>query len=77
MSTTTLKKSPVLRSLETQLRGVKSILRELQETVEDLEDALLIEKAIIRNGKKPLLDWEDVAKELGIKPPPKQRRLKQ
>ena len=71
MSVTTVKKPTALRSLETQLRGVKSILRELQETVEDLEDALLIEKAKLRNGKKPLLDWEVVAKELGIKPPPK------
>jgi hypothetical protein len=71
MSSTAIKKSPALRTLETQLRGVKAVLRELQETVEDLEDALLIEKAKLRNGKKPLLDWEDVAKELGIKPPSK------
>jgi hypothetical protein len=71
MSTNTIKKPAVIRTLETQLRGVKTVLRELQKTVEDLEDALLIEKAKLRNGKKPLLDWEDVAKELGIKAPPK------
>jgi hypothetical protein len=74
MNTTTIKKSPAIRSLETQLQGVKNILQELQETVADLEDAFLIEKAKIRNGKKPLLDWEDVAKELGIKPPPKRTK---
>jgi hypothetical protein len=71
MSATTAKKPAAIRTLETQLRGVKSVLRELQETVEDLEDALLIEKAKLRNGNKPLLDWEDVAKELGIRPPAK------
>ncbi len=72
MSTTTIKKPNAIHSLETQLRGVKAVLRELQETVEDLEDALLIEKAKRRNGKKPLLDWEDVAKELGIPDPRKE-----
>jgi hypothetical protein len=74
MSTTAFKSPTAIRTLETQLRGVKAVLRELQETVEDLEDALLIEKAKLRNGKKPLLDWEDVAKELGIKPPPKRAK---
>jgi len=69
MSVSSIKKPNALRSLETQLRGVKAVLRELQETVEDLEDALIIEKAKLRNGKKPLLNWEDVAKELGIPDP--------
>ena len=74
MSVTTIKKPSAIRSLETQLRGVKAVLRELQETVEDLEDALLIEKAKLRNGKKPLLNWEEVAKELGITPPVKRAK---
>jgi hypothetical protein len=71
MSVTTIKKPTAIRTLETQLRGVKAVLRELHEAVEDLEDAVLLEKAKRRNGKKPLLDWEDVAKELGIKRPAK------
>jgi hypothetical protein len=45
MSTTAFKSPTAIRTLETQLRGVKAVL-----------------------------DWEDVAKELGIKPPPKRAK---
>lgn len=71
MSVSTIKKPNAIRTLEARLRGIKTVLRELEETVEDFEDALLIEKAKRRNGKKPLLNWEDVAKELGIPDPRK------
>jgi hypothetical protein len=72
MNATTYKRTTPLRVLEAQVRRAQAMLRELKETLEDLEDGLLIEKAKRRNGKKPLLDWDDVAKELGI-PKPKRK----
>ena len=76
MSTLTLKPSAARQSrlLEQQVKHAKAVLRELEETLEDLEDRLDLAKAIAENAGKPLIPWETVAKELGIKPPPKRRR---
>jgi hypothetical protein len=48
----------------------------LKESVEDLDDLLTLAKAKAENGGKPLIPWEIVAKELGIRPPPKKRPRK-
>jgi len=59
-----------------QIRRAKAVLRELKETLEDLGDRLDLAKAKAENGDKPLIPWETVAKELGIRPPPKKRQRK-
>jgi hypothetical protein len=57
--------------IDLQIRRAKAVLRELKETLEDLEDRLELAKAKAKNAGKPLIPWEIVAKELGIRPPPK------
>ena len=69
-------KSPSARQLDKKVKAAKAILRELQETLEDLEDRLELAQAIKENAGKPLIPWEVAAKELGIRPPPKKRRRK-
>jgi len=64
------------RQLELKVKRAKNALRELEETLEDLEDRLDLAKAIAENAGKPLIPWEIVAKELGIRPPPKKRKRK-
>lgn len=75
MSAITSKMGPS-RQLELQIKQAKSLLRDLKETLEDLDDRLELAKAKAENGGKPLIPWEVVAKELGIRPPPKKRRRK-
>jgi hypothetical protein len=69
MSTTTAKRPLAVRAIDDQIRRAKAILLELRETLEDLEDRRIIEKAKQRNGKKPGTPWHEVARELGITPP--------
>jgi hypothetical protein len=59
------------RQLDLQIKQGKVLLRKLKETLEDLDDRLELAKAKAENGGKPLIPWEIVAKELGIRPPPK------
>ena len=58
------------------IRRAKAVLRELKDTLEDLEDSRALDKAKKHNAGKPLIPWEIVAKELGIRPPPKKRPRK-
>jgi hypothetical protein len=60
------KRSP---SLSTQIRKAKALLRQLKETLEDLDDRAALAKAIKKNAGKPLHPWREVAKELGISAP--------
>ena len=69
MSTTTAKRPLAARAIDDQIRRAKTILLELRETLEDLEDRRTIEKAKRRNGKKPSMPWQEVARELGITAP--------
>jgi hypothetical protein len=64
------------RQLVLQVKQAKAVLRKLKETLEDLDDRLDLAKAKVANGDKPLIPWETVAKELGIRPPPKKRPQK-
>jgi hypothetical protein len=72
MTTATLpRKHPA--SLNAQIRQAKAILRQLQETLEDLDDRMMLAKAKKKNAGKPGLPWRDVAKELGISAPARKR----
>lgn len=55
-----------MRKLTKQLAQAKSLLRQMQETVEDIEDARTIERAKRANGNKPRVPWSQVKKELQL-----------
>jgi predicted AAA+ superfamily ATPase len=59
------------RTVERQIKDARAILRELHETLEDLQDIQALNKAMKRNAGKPGIPWEVAAKELGIRPPRK------
>ena len=52
--------------LDTQLTQAKSLLRQMRQTVEDIEDARTIEQAKSAHGKKPRIPWSQVKKEAGL-----------
>jgi hypothetical protein len=58
-------------ALAAQIRQAKVVLRQLQETLEDLEDRIALIKAKKKNAGKPAQPWSEVAKELGIDCPHK------
>jgi hypothetical protein len=67
-----MKTTAKIHRMEKKLRLAKAKLRKLKESVEDLDDLLCLEKAKLHNAGKPLILWEEVAKELGI-PAPRQK----
>jgi hypothetical protein len=52
--------------LNGQLNQAKSLLRQMRQTVEDIEDARTIEQAKRAHGKKPRIPWAQVKKEAGL-----------
>ena len=52
--------------LNKQLAQAKALLREMRETVADIEDARTIERTKCANGNKPRILWADVKKELHL-----------
>ena len=52
--------------LNKQLVQAKALLRQMRETVEDIEDARTIERAKRANGNAPRLPWSQVKKELQL-----------
>ena len=50
--------------LNRQLAQAKILLRQMRETVEDIEDARTIERAKRANASKPRIPWSHVKKEL-------------
>jgi hypothetical protein len=52
--------------LKRQLTEAKSLLRQMRQTVEDIEDAQTIERAKRANGNKPRVPWARVKKELEL-----------
>jgi len=54
------------RELDRQLNQAKALLRKMQQTVEDIEDAKTIERAKKANANKPHIPWSAVKKELGL-----------
>ena len=52
--------------LNKQLTQAKTLLRQMSQTVEDIEDARTIERAKRANGNKAHIPWSQVKKELQL-----------
>ena len=52
--------------LNKQVAQAKALLREMRETVEDIEDARIIERAKKRHGTRPRIPWAQAKKELEL-----------
>jgi hypothetical protein len=52
--------------LNKQLTQAKALLRQMRQTVEDIEDARTIERAKRANGSKPRIPWAQLKKELQL-----------
>ena len=52
--------------LNNQLAQAKALLRQMRDTVEDIEDARTIERARRSNGNKARIPWLQVKKELQL-----------
>jgi hypothetical protein len=52
--------------LNKQLVQAKALLRQMRQTVEDIEDAREIERAKRTNAGKPRIPWSQVRKELQL-----------
>jgi hypothetical protein len=52
--------------LDRQIARAKAILRELRDTLEDLDDRRELARAKKRNAGKAGTDWKTVAKEFGF-----------
>ena len=60
----TKKKKPVkIGSLDRQITEAKTVLRQLRDSLEDLEDRRELAGAKERNAGKPGSDWKTVKKE--------------
>jgi hypothetical protein len=52
--------------LDKQLTQAKSLMRQMRQTVEDVEDARTIERTKRAHGTKPRIPWAQVKKEAGL-----------
>ena len=52
--------------LNKQVGQAKVLLRQMRETIEDVEDARTIERAKRAHGNKPRILWSQVKKELDL-----------
>ena len=52
--------------LNKQLTQAKALLRQMSQTVEDIEDARTIERAKRASGGEPRIPWSQVKKELQL-----------
>ena len=52
--------------LDKQVTQAKTLLRQMHETVADIEDARTIERAKQSHGKQPRIPWAQAKKELGL-----------
>jgi len=66
MSATTFKRPSEQARLQRQVARGKAVLRELRDTLEDLDDRLELARAKQRNGNKPGIPWAQAKKELGL-----------
>jgi len=55
-----------LPDLDRQISQAKTVLRQLRDTLEDLDDRRDLAQSKQRNAGKPGTDWETVKKELDI-----------
>jgi hypothetical protein len=58
--------SPWRDDSDKQLTQAKSLMRQMRQTVEDVEDARTIERAKSAHGNKPRIPWSQVKKETGL-----------
>ena len=58
--------STCLPDLDRQIAEAKTVLRQLRDTLEDLDDRRELARAKKRNDGKPGTSWESVKKELGF-----------
>jgi hypothetical protein len=56
-----------LPDLDRQIAEAKTVLRQLRDALEDLDDHRALARARKRNAGKPGTNWEAVKKELGFK----------
>jgi hypothetical protein len=54
------------RLLDKQVAQARALLRRMQETIEDIEDARIIERAKAAHGNKPRIPWSQVKKDLKL-----------
>jgi len=54
------------KRLKQQVTEAKALIREMRETIEDIEDARTIERAKKANGNKPRVPWSEIKKEFGF-----------
>lgn len=68
MSTATMKGPAIRRpqNLDRQIAQAKTVLRELRDTLEDLDDRRELARAKQRNAGKRGTEWKTVKKELGF-----------
>ena len=52
--------------LDKQVARATSLLRQMQDTIEDIEDARTIERVKKAHGHRPRIPWSRVKKELGL-----------
>jgi len=52
--------------LDRQIAQAKAVLRQLRDTLEDLDDRRELARAKKRNAGKPGANWDSVKKELGF-----------
>jgi hypothetical protein len=55
------------RDLNSMIQRLANEVRGFRERVEDLEDAKELDAAIVRNGERPLVPWDQAKEELGLK----------
>jgi hypothetical protein len=51
--------------LDKQLTPTKSLMRQMRQTVQDVEDARTIERAKSAHGNQPRIPWSQMKKEAG------------
>jgi hypothetical protein len=69
MSITSVKRKTAaarLPDLDRQIAEAKAILRQLRDTLEDLDDRRELARAKKKNAGKPGTNWSAVKKELGL-----------
>ncbi len=54
------------RLLNKQVGQAKALLRQMRETIEDVEDARIIERAKRASGNKPRIPWFQVKQNLDL-----------
>jgi hypothetical protein len=52
--------------LDKQVAQATSLLRQMRETIDDIEDARVIVRVKQAHGHKPRVPWSQVKKELGL-----------